>query len=98
MTETTLLMSDLQFVENTAHIDVLNNKCRELFGKDDDLLLIRVYRNAEQFNDKNMLGLIYKPGHAGYYGDCGEVIWKYLRSVDPYVIEGDESMVCDEPV
>jgi hypothetical protein len=90
-------MTSLLFKEKTAHIDVLNRKCREMFQADPELLLIRVYRDGQQFEDNNLLGLIYRPGHAGYYADCGQVIWKYLRSVEDYAIDGDQSDVCNEP-
>ena len=88
MTETTLFMSDMEFAPNTAHIDVLNRKCRELFAGDPDLLLVRVYRDGLQYEDKNLLGLIYRPGHAGYYADCGQIIWKYLRAINANDGEG----------
>jgi len=82
MTEKSLIMTALVFEHKAAHIDVLNRKCREMFDADPELLLIRVYRDGQQFEDNNLLGLIYRPGHAGYYTDCGQVIWKYLRGLD----------------
>lgn len=88
MTELNLMMDSLEFVDGLSHMDVLNRKCRELFAADGDLLLIRVYRNGEHFDDNNKLGRIYRPGHTGYYQDCGEVIWKYLRNGNPEDGEG----------
>ena len=98
MTECNLMLDSLMFTDGLSHMDVLNKKCRELFAADPDMLLIRVYRNDQHFNNGNKLGRIYRPGHTGYYQDCGEVIWKYLRTGDDYVIEGDKAMVCDESV
>jgi len=88
MTEKSLIMSALTFEEKAAHIDVLNRKCRELFNADPELLLIRVYRDGQHFEDNNLLGLIYRPGHAGYYADCGQIIWKYLRAINANDGEG----------
>jgi hypothetical protein len=89
MTEKSLIMTALVFEEKTAHIDVLNRKCREMFDTDPELLLIRVYRDGQQFEDNNLLGLIYRPGHAGYYADCGQIIWKYLRNLNTYDVDDE---------
>jgi hypothetical protein len=89
MTDTSLIMTALIFEEKAAHIDVLNRKCRELFDADPELLLIRVYRDGQHFEDNNLLGLIYRPGHSEYYRDCGEITWKYLRKLNEYDVAGE---------
>jgi hypothetical protein len=96
MIEFDLIMDTLGFEEGASHMDVLNTMCRGLFEANKNLLLIRVYKNDQHYQDKNMLGRIFRPGHAGYYQDCGEVVWKYLRSVENYVVDGDQSDVCNE--
>lgn len=80
----TLVMSELPFVQGTAHIDTLNEECLHQFDSDDTLMLINVYRDRADIEQNKVLGRIYRPGHAEYYRACGEITWNYLRKLNEY--------------
>lgn len=89
MSKDTLLMCDLAFEEGTAHIDTLNYECIGKFDADDTLMMIEVYRSKADLDAGKLLGRIYRPGHAEYYRDCGEITWKYLRRLNEYDVDDD---------
>ena len=82
MSKSTLLMDELLFKEGTAHIDTLNYECLGKFDVDDTLMVIDVYRTKADLEAGKLLGRIYRPGHAEYFRDCGEITWKYLRTLN----------------
>lgn len=89
MSKDTLLMDDLLFQEGTAHIDTLNYECLGKFDSNDELMVIDVYRSKADMEAGKLLGRIYRPGHAEYFRDCGEITWKYLRKLNEYDVDGD---------
>lgn len=89
MSKDTLLMEELLFEDGTAHIDTLNYECLGKFDANDELMVIDVYRTKEDMEAGKLLGRIYRPGHAEYFRDCGEITWKYLRKLNEYDVNGD---------
>ena len=84
MSTSVLVMNELPFVQGTAHIDTLNEECLHQFDSNDALMMIRVYRDRADIEQNKLLGRIYRPGHAEYYRDCGEITWNYLRKLNEY--------------
>ena len=91
VSKVTLVMGDLPFQDGTAHLDTLNYECLDRFDADDTLMMIEVYRTKEDVTEKRLLGRIYRPGHAEYYRDCGEITWKYLRKLNEYNMDDEPS-------
>ena len=91
MSKDTLLMDELLFQEGTAHIDTLNYECLGKFDSNDELMVIDVYRTKADLEAGKLLGRIYRPGHAEYYRDCGEITWKYLRKLNEYNMDDEPS-------
>ena len=89
MSQENLIMSELPFVDGTAHLDTLNAKCLDLFDNDDMLMMITVYRHRDDVAEKKLLGRIYRPGHSEYFRDCGEITWKYLRKLNEYDVANE---------
>lgn len=77
-----LVMNELTFTAGTAHLDTLNEECLDRFDNNSMLMMITVYRDRCDVEEKRLLGRIYRPGHVGYYRDCGEIVWKYLRKLN----------------